>query len=109
MKMKKVMGRTEKYLREFLNILSEDQVFFSYLTNTFLLNQIQALINDLNNGLKEESEIQKEVNTLIESLQLFSPEMTGLNEIDLSVNDFFNLIRSVKRQTLENLIERRIN
>lgn len=107
--MKKVMGRTEKYLREFLNILSEDQVFFSYLTNTFLLNQIQALINDLNNGLKEESEIQKEVNTLIESLQLFSPEMTGLNEIDLSVNDFFNLIRSVKRQTLENLIERRIN
>jgi len=107
--MKKVMGRTEKYLREFLNILSEDQVFFSYLTNTFLLNQIQALINDLNNGLKEESEIQKEVNTLIESLQLFSPEMTGLNEIDLSVNDFFNLIRSVKRQTLENLIEKRIN
>jgi hypothetical protein len=46
---------------------------------------------------------------LIKSLELFSPEITGMNEVELSVNDFFNLIKTVKRQTIENLVERRKN
>ena len=107
--MKKIMGRTDKYLKEFLNILSEDQVFFSYLTNTFLLNQLRVLLDELENGIKEESQIQQEVDSLIKSLELFSPEITGMNEVELSVNDFFNLIKTVKRQTIENLVERRKN
>lgn len=109
MKTKKIMGRSEKYLKEFLNILSEDQVFFSYLTNTFLLNQLNVLLKEFEKGTKKESEIQAEVDYLIKSLELFSPEMTGMDQIELSVNDFFDLIKAVKRQTIENLVERRKN
>lgn len=109
MKTKKRMARTEKYLKEFLNILSEDQVFFSYLTNTFLLNQLNVLIKELEKGIKEEAEVQAEVDSLIKSLHLFSPEISGTDEVELSVNEFFNLIKTVKRQTIENLVERRKN
>lgn len=103
------MSRDNKYLREFFNLLTNDQVFYCYLTNTFVLKQLSVLMNDLKEGEKTEQQVDKEIQDLIHSMGIISPEISGLVEVELSKEDFYNLIRSVKAQSIENLIERRKN
>lgn len=103
------MSRDNKYLRDFFNMLTDDQVFYCYLTNTFMLKQISVLLNELREGDKTEKQVDKEIQDLIDSMGIISPEISGLVEVELSKDDFYNLIKSVKGQSIENLAERRKN
>lgn len=105
----KKMSRDNKYLRDFFNLLNDDQVFYCYLTNTFILKQISVLMNELKDGLKTEQDVDREIQGLISSMGIISPEISGLVEVELSKEDFYNLIKSVKGQSIENLAERRKN
>lgn len=90
-------------------MLTDDQVFYCYLTNTFILKQISVLLNELREGDKTEKQVDKEIQDLIDSMGIISPEISGLVEVELSKDDFYNLIKSVKGQSIENLAERRKN
>jgi hypothetical protein len=103
------MQQENKYLNEFFNVLTDDQVFYCYLMNTFMLKQISVLIGSLKDGTKTELEVDQEIKSLIQSLGIISPEVSGLVEVELTREDFYNLIKSVKRQSIENLAERRKN
>jgi len=103
------MSRENKYLRDFLNLLSEDQVFYSYLTNTFMLNQIRVITKELNEGKKDEEEVEREIQDLIKSVEILVPDSPGMAQVNLSKDEFYNLLKTVKDQTIENLAERRRN
>jgi hypothetical protein len=103
------MQQENKYLNEFFNFLTDDQVFYCYLTNTFMLKQISVLMESIKDGSRTESEVNKEIESLIQSLGIISPEVSGLVEVELTREDFYNLIKSVKGQSIENLAERRKN
>lgn len=103
------MSRENKYLRDFLNLLDDDQVFHSYLTNTFMLNQMNSLIRELNEGIRTEAEIEKEVQDLIRSVEILAPDPSGMAQVNLSKEEFCRLLKTVKDQTIQNLAERRIN
>lgn len=103
------MQEENKYLNEFFNFLTCDQVFYCYLTNTFMLKQISVLLGSLKDGTKTELEVNQEIESLIQSLGIISPEVSGLVEVELTREDFYNLIKSIKGQSIENLAERRKN
>lgn len=102
------MSRENKYLREFLNLLTEDQVFHSYLTNTFMLNQMNLFLKELNDGSRSEEDIERDVQDLIKSIELMSPDLSGA-EVNLTALEFCSLLRNVKNQSIQNLAERRRN
>lgn len=102
------MSRENKYLREFLNLLTEDQVFHSYLTNTFMLNQMNLFLKELNDGSRTEEDIERDVQDLIKSIELMSPDLSGA-EVNLTALEFCSLLRNVKNQSIQNLAERRRN
>jgi len=103
------MSRENKYLRDFLNLLDDDQVFHSYLSNTFMLNQVRSLMRELNEGIKSEEEVEREIQDLIKSVEILAPDQTGMAQVNLTRDEFCNLLRTVKDQTIQNLAERRIN
>jgi len=103
------MPRENKYLREFLNLLTEEQVFHSYLTNSFMLNQMNLFLKELNEGKRTEEEIERDIQDLIKSIELMSPDLSGASEVKLTASEFCNLLRNVKNQSIQNLSERRTN
>ena len=103
------MSRENKYLRDFLNLLSDDQVFHSYLTNMFMMNQIRVLTKELNEGKKDEEHVEREIQDLIKSVEILVPDSTGMAQVNLSKDEFYRLLKTVKDQTIENLAERRRN
>lgn len=103
------MSRENKYLNEFLNLLDDDQVFHSYLSNTFMLNQVRSLMRELNEGIKSEEDIEGEIQDLIKSVEILAPGSTGMAQVNLTRDEFCNLLRTVKNQTIQNLAERRKN
>lgn len=103
------MSRENKYLREFLNLLDDDQVFHSYLSNTFMLNQVHLLLRELTEGKRSEEEVEMEVQNLIKSVEILAPDPTGMAQVNLTREEFCNLLRTVKQQTIQNLAERRMN
>lgn len=103
------MSRENKYLREFLNLLTEEQVFTSYLTNTFMLNQMNFFLKELSDGSRPDDEIEKDIQNLMNSVDLLSPDPSLDSGVDLTALEFCNLVRSVKTQSIQNLAERRIN
>jgi hypothetical protein len=98
-----------KYLRDFLNLLNDDQVFYSYLTNTFILNQLNVLNKELEQEKRSRVEIETDIQNLIRSVEIMIPEALGLNSVKVSKEDFYELVKTVRNQTIENLIERRKN
>jgi hypothetical protein len=74
-----------------------------------MLKQISVLLGSLKDGTKTELEVNQEIESLIQSLGIISPEVSGLVEVELTREDFYNLIKSVKGQSIENLAERRKN
>jgi hypothetical protein len=103
------MHRNNKYLKEFLNLLSDDQVFYSYLTNTFMLNQVNTLIKELDEGIKSEEEVQIGVQELVMSLEILAPDFSGDSKVSLTKEEFLNLLKMVKYEAILNLAERRTN
>lgn len=105
----KKMSRENKYLRDFLNLLNDDQIFYSYLTNTFMLNQMNAFMREMKDGTRDEKEIEKDLQNLINSVELLTPSFEGTSHANLTKEEFYSLIKNVKDQTIQNLAERRKN
>lgn len=103
------MSRENKYLKDFFNLLNDDQIFYSYLTNTFMLNQMNTLMMEIKEGIRDEEEIEKDLQNLMNSVELLAPSLGGLAQANLSKEEFYSLIKSVKDQTIQNLAERRKN
>jgi hypothetical protein len=74
-----------------------------------MLKQISVLMESIKDGSRTESEVNKEIESLIQSLGIISPEVSGLVEVELTREDFYNLIKSVNVKSIENLAERRKN
>jgi len=103
------MSRDNKYLRDFLNLLNDDQIFYSYLTNTFMLNQISSLVREMKDGIRSEEEVEKDLQNLMDSIELLAPTLGGLSQSNLTKEEFYMLLKTVKDQTIQNLAERRRN
>lgn len=103
------MSRDNKYLRDFLNLLNDDQIFYSYLTNTFMLNQISSLVREMKDGIRSEEEVEKDLQNLMDSIQLLAPTLGGISQSNLTKEEFYMLLKTVKDQTIQNLAERRRN
>jgi hypothetical protein len=61
-----------------------------------MLKQISVLMESIKDGSRTESEVNKEIESLIQSLGIISPEVSGLVEVELTREDFYNLIKSVE-------------
>lgn len=105
----KKMSNRNKYLKEFLNLLSDDQVFHSYLMNMFMINQINVLMGELESGGMSEDDVEQEIKNLMDSIDLMVPDAMGLTRASLTREEFYILLKNVKQQTIENLAERRRN
>ena len=103
------MSRENKYLKEFLNLLDNDQVFHSYLSNRLMLNQVHSLLRELTEGKKSDEEVEMEVQNLIKSVEILVSNPAGMAQVNLTREEFCNLLRTVKQQTIQNLAERRMN
>lgn len=103
------MSRDNKYLRDFLNLLNDDQIFYSYLTNTFMLNQISSLVREMKDGIRSEEEVEKDLQNLMDSIELLAPTLGGISQSNLTKEEFYMLLKTVKDQTIQNLAERRRN
>lgn len=91
-----------------MNILTDDQVFNSYLTNTFMLNQLNALKRDLRNGKITNDEMSEKIKEMLLSVESMPPDSIGF-PMDITNEEFYEVINVVKKETIENLIERRKN
>jgi len=103
------MPRENKYLRDFLNLLSDDQVFHTYLSNTFMLNQMNSLFSEIRNGSRDKEEVEREILDLMRSVEIIAPDLTGMMHVNVTSEEFHGLLKTVKKQTIENLVERRRN
>jgi len=104
-----MFNNDNKYLRDFLNLLNDDQVFYSYLTNTFMLNQMTVLFKELEQQNRPIIEIENDIQDLIRSVEIMIPEAFGMNSVRVTKEDFYQLVKTVRTQTIENLVERRKN
>lgn len=103
------MSKENKYLQDFLNLLDDDQVFHSYLSNTFMLNQIGFFMRELNEGSRSETEVERDIQDLMKSIEILAPDPNGQLHVDLTKEEFYALLKNVKQQTIQNLAERRRN
>jgi hypothetical protein len=109
------MQKDNNHLHSFLNLLNSEQVFHSYMTNTFMLNQINTMMKDLSSGKISERDLKMEITRLMGSVDMIqtdnidSIDSMGSVNTNISPEEFYSLLSNVKKQTILNLIERRKN
>lgn len=109
------MQKDNNHLHSFLNLLNSEQVFHSYMTNTFMLNQINTMMKDLSSGKISERDLKMEITRLMGSVDMIqtdnidSIDSMGSVNTNISPEEFYSLLSNVKKQTILNLIERRRN
>jgi hypothetical protein len=103
------MPKGNKYLGDFLNLLNDDQVFHTYLSNTFMLNQMNSLFSEIRNGSRDKEEVERDILDIMRSVEIIAPDLIGMMHVNVTSEEFHRLLKTVKQQTIENLVERRQN
>jgi len=74
-----------------------------------MLNQISSLVREMKDGIRSEEEVEKDLQNLMDSIELLAPTLGGLSQSNLTKEEFYMLLKTVKDQTIQNLAERRRN
>jgi hypothetical protein len=96
-------------LNELLNSLNCNNVFRSYLSNLFILNEINQIIQDVEDGKKQEEDLNIAIDSIIKSVGMLIPPNLLQKGATIDQDNFIKVVTDVKHSSIKNLIERRKN
>lgn len=96
-------------MQEILNNLSSDIVFRSYLNNSFILNQMNSYMEEIEECKRERDEVEKDMDQLIRNIQMMMPYNIVEPGKKIDRYEFMTMVDKVKNESITNLIERRKN
>ena len=96
-------------LNELLNSLNCNIVFRSYLSNLFILNEINQIIQDVEDGKKQEEDLNIAIDSIIKSVGMLIPPNLLQKGATIDQENFIKVVTDVKHSSIKNLIERRKN
>lgn len=96
-------------MNELLHSLHSNLVFRSYLSNTFILNEINQLTRDMENGVRTQDDMNRTVDSIMQTVGMFIPQFLLQSESLIDHENFIKTVADVKYSSLQNLLERRKN
>lgn len=84
-------------------------VFRSYLNNSFILNQYEYYMEELENCSREREEIMEDIKSLIHNIYMMMPPSLINQNTKLKDEEFIEIVQKVKTESIINIAERRRN